>query len=42
MKWRAKKLGECSGAIYLAMGKENEGDFSFIVFLQSPKANRFG
>jgi hypothetical protein len=26
------KLGECSGAVYLAMGKENEGDFSFIVF----------
>jgi hypothetical protein len=29
---KSRKLGECSGAVYLAMGKENEGDFSFIVF----------
>jgi len=29
------KLGECSGAVYMAMGLENEGDFSFIVFPQS-------
>ncbi|MBL8215889.1 MAG: hypothetical protein JNK87_34525 [Bryobacterales bacterium] len=28
----SKKLGECSGAVYLAVGKENEGDFSFLVF----------
>lgn len=28
-------LGECSGAVYLAMGSENEGDFSFIVFDRS-------
>jgi hypothetical protein len=34
-KHGSHKLGECSGAIYLAMGKENEGDFSFIVFPQS-------
>jgi hypothetical protein len=26
------RLGECSGAVYIAMGLENEGDFSFIVF----------
>jgi hypothetical protein len=26
------RLGECSGAVYVAMGRENEGDFSFIVF----------
>ena len=32
---RSRKLGECSGAVYLAMGKENEGDFSFIVFPRS-------
>ncbi len=25
-------LGECSGAVYIAMGRENEGDFSFILF----------
>jgi hypothetical protein len=31
----SRKLGECSGAVYLAMGKENEGDFSFIVFPNS-------
>jgi len=35
---RSRKLGECSGAVYLAMGKENEGDFSFIVFPQSGTA----
>jgi len=29
------RLGECSGAVYLAMGRENEGDFSFIVFPRS-------
>jgi hypothetical protein len=29
------KLGECSGAVYIAMGYENEGDFSFIVFPNS-------
>jgi hypothetical protein len=34
-KHGSHKLGECSGAVYLAMGKENEGDFSFIVFPQS-------
>jgi hypothetical protein len=28
----SKKLGECSGAVYLALGKENERDFSFVVF----------
>jgi hypothetical protein len=32
---KSRKLGECSGAVYLAMGKENEGDFSFIVFPRS-------
>jgi hypothetical protein len=40
------RLGECSGAVYLALGRENEGDFSFIVFagsrngrpLNNPKA----
>ena len=34
-KHGSHKLGECSGAVFLAMGKENEGDFSFIVFPQS-------
>ena len=29
---RSRVLGECSGAVFLAMGKQNEGDFSFIVF----------
>lgn len=29
---KSRVLGECSGAVFLAMGKENEGDFSFIVF----------
>src|SRR5215475_988749 len=29
---KSRTLGECSGAVYLAMGKENEGDFSFLVF----------
>jgi len=29
------RLGECSGAVYIAMGRENEGDFSFIVFPRS-------
>lgn len=32
---KSRRLGECSGAVYLAMGKENEGDFSFIVFPRS-------
>jgi hypothetical protein len=35
---RSRVLGECSGAVYLAMGKENEGDFSFIVFPGSGSA----
>ncbi|MGC2656879.1 MAG: hypothetical protein WA324_02805 [Bryobacteraceae bacterium] len=26
------RLGECSGAVYLAVGRENEGAFTFIVF----------
>jgi hypothetical protein len=34
-KHGSHKLGECSGAVYLAVGEENEGDFSFIVFPQS-------
>jgi hypothetical protein len=34
-KHGSHKLGECSGAVYLAMGKENEGDFSFVLFPQS-------
>lgn len=33
------RLGECSGAVYIAMGKENEGDFSFIVFPRSGGGN---
>ncbi len=28
-------LGECSGAVFIAMGKQNEGKFSFIVFPSS-------
>jgi hypothetical protein len=35
---KSRVLGECSGAVYLAMGKENEGDFSFIVFPGSGSA----
>ncbi len=35
---KSRTLGECSGAVYLAMGKENEGDFSFIVFPGSGSA----
>jgi hypothetical protein len=31
-KHGSHRLGECSGAVYVAMGRENEGDFSFIVF----------
>lgn len=31
-KHGSHKLGECSGAVYIAMGNENEGDFSFLVF----------
>jgi hypothetical protein len=34
-KHGSHKLGECSGAVYLALGKESEGNFSFIVFPQS-------
>ncbi len=34
-KHGSHKLGECSGAVYIAMGRENEGDFSFIVFPRS-------
>ena len=34
-KHGSHKLGECSGAVYLAVGEENEGNFSFIVFPQS-------
>jgi len=34
-KHGSHKLGECSGAVFIAMGLENEGDFSFIVFPQS-------
>jgi len=34
-KHGSHKLGECSGAVYIAMGLENEGDFSFIVFPNS-------
>jgi hypothetical protein len=33
------KLGECSGAVFIAMGFENEGDFSFIVFPNSRSGN---
>jgi hypothetical protein len=33
------RLGECSGAVYVAMGLENEGDFSFIVFPRSGSAS---
>jgi len=31
-KHGSTRLGECSGAVYIAMGLENEGDFTFIVF----------
>lgn len=34
-KHGSHRLGECSGAVYIAMGLENEGDFSFIVFPNS-------
>ena len=39
-KGGSRKLGECSGAIYLAMGRENEGEFSFIVFPGSRNGSR--